>query len=265
LGAPAGFLAANGFFLILGLILTPDQFRDWGWRIPFAVSALLVAVGLWIRLKLAETPQFAAALAEAEPPKIPLATLIQTELGPLVGGTLGAVACFVLYYLATAFALGYGVKNLGFTMEQMLSVQLGAILLMGVGIVLAAWAADRHWDERRVLIGGCVAAILLGFLVAPLMGSGSLWGMFAFLSVALFVMGFTYGPLGGWLPSLYPPLVRYTGVSMAFNLAGILGGGLTPFAAQALAGSGGLALVGLYCSGLAVISLVALLALGARR
>jgi MFS family permease len=265
LGAPAGFLAANGFFLILGLVLTPDEFRDWGWRIPFAVSALLVAVGLWIRLKLAETPQFAAALAEAEPPKIPLATLIQTELGPLVGGTLGAVACFVLYYLATAFALGYGVKNLGFTMEQMLSVQLGAILLMGVGIVLAAWAADRHWDERRVLIGGCVAAILLGFLVEPLMGSGSLWGMFAFLSVALFVMGFTYGPLGGWLPSLYPPLVRYTGVSMAFNLAGILGGGLTPFAAQALAGSGGLALVGLYCSGLAVISLVALLALGARR
>ncbi|WP_294392733.1 MFS transporter [uncultured Sphingomonas sp.] len=265
LGAPVGFLAANGFFLILGLILTPQEFRDWGWRIPFAASALLVGVGLWIRLKLAETPQFAAALAEAEPPKVPLATLIARDSKPLIGGTLGAIACFVLYYLATAFALGYGVKTLGFTMQQMLSVQLGAILLMGVGIILAAWAADRHWDERRVLIGGSVAAILLGFLVQPLMGSGSLALMFLFLCVALFVMGFTYGPLGGWLPSLYPPLVRYTGVSMAFNLAGILGGGLTPFAAQAMASMGGLSLVGLYCSGMAAISVVALLALGARR
>jgi MFS family permease len=265
LGAPAGFLAANGFFLILGVVLTPDQFREWGWRIPFAVSALLVGVGLWIRLKLAETPQFAAALAEEEPPRVPLATLIRHDAGPLIGGTLGAVACFALYYIATAFALGYGVKSLGFTMEQMLAVQLGAILLMAVGIVLAAWASDMHWDERRVLMGGCAAAILLGFLIEPLMGSGSLWLMFLFLGVALFVMGFTYGPLGGWLPSLYPPLVRYTGVSMAFNLAGILGGGLTPFAAQALAGAGGLALVGLYCSGLAGVSLVALLVLGARR
>jgi MFS family permease len=265
LGAPAGFLAANGFFLILGLTLTPEQFREWGWRVPFAVSALLVGLGLWIRLKLEETPQFAAALAAAEPPRIPLATVLTREVRPLVGGTLGAIACFVLYYLATAFALGYGVKNLGFTMDQMLSVQLGAILLMAVGIVLAAWAADMHWDERRVLIGGCVAAILLGFLVEPMMGSGSLALMFAFLSIALFVMGFTYGPLGGWLPSLFPPLVRYSGVSMAFNLAGILGGGLTPFAAQAMAGMGGLELVGAYCSALAAISLVALLALGARR
>jgi MFS family permease len=262
LGAPAGFLAANGFFLLLGLWLTPEQFQSWGWRVPFAVSALLVAVGLWIRLKLAETPAFAAARAEAEPPRIPLATLFSTQLGPLIGGTLGAIACFVLYYLATAFALGYGVKTLGFTMQQMLSVQLGAILLMAVGICLAAWAADKHWDERRVLLGGTIGAILLGFLIQPLMGSGSLWQLFLFLALALFVMGFTYGPLGGWLPSLYPPLVRYTGVSMAFNVAGILGGGLTPFAAQALASRGGLSLVGLYCSGLATISLVALIALG---
>ena len=265
LGAPAGFLAANGFFLLLGLWLGPADFRAWGWRIPFGVSALLVIIGLWIRLKLAETPQFAEALAKEELVKIPLATLFRTQAGPLLGGTLGAIACFVLYYLATAFALGYGVKTLGYTMQQMLMVQLGAILMMAVGIVIAAWAADMHWDERRVLLGGSFAAILLGFLVKPLMGSGSLAELFLFLALSLFVMGFTYGPLGGWLPSLYPPLVRYTGVSMAFNVAGILGGGLTPFAAQALATSGGLSAVGLYCSGLAAISLIALVALGRGR
>ncbi|WP_404713149.1 MFS transporter [Sphingomonas sp. MMS24-J13] len=265
LGAPAGFLVANGFFLLLGLWLTPEDFRAWGWRVPFAVSALLVMVGLWIRLKLAETPQFAAARASAEPPRVPLVTLFKTQAGPLIGGTLGAIACFVLYYLATAFALGYGVKTLGYTMQQMLMVQLGAILMMAVGIWIAAWAADKHWDERRVLLGGSFAAILLGFLVKPMMGSGSLLELFLFLALALFVMGFTYGPLGGWLPSLFPPLVRYTGVSMAFNVAGILGGGLTPFAAQALATSGGLWAVGFYCSALAAISLVALLVLGRGR
>jgi hypothetical protein len=112
---------------------------------------------------------------------------------------------------------------------------------------------------------GCVATILGGLLMAPLMGSGSLLKVFLFLALALTMMGFVYGPLGSWLPSLFPARVRYTGVSMAFNVAGVLGGGLTPLVAQALAARGGLSLVGLYCSGAALISLVALLVSGRAR
>jgi MFS family permease len=141
-------------------------------------------------------------------------------------------------------------------------VQLGAILVMAVGIVAAAWMADRYWDERRVLMGGCVGTIGVGFLMAPMMGSGSLWLVFAYLSLALFLMGLVYGPLGAWLPSLFPPRVRYTGVSMAFNVAGVLGGGLTPVVATALASWGGLAPVGLYASAAALVSLVALVVAG---
>lgn len=265
LGAPLGFIAANGLFLILAATLTARQFHDWGWRIPFALSAVLVAVGLWIRLKLAETPQFAAARAEAPPPAVPFGALLRNHWAALIGGTLGAIACFVLYYLATAFALGYGTKTLGYTIQQFLGVQLVAILMMALTICLAGWMADRHWDERRVLIAGCVGTIVTGFLIQPLMGSGSLFLVFLFLALCLFMMGFCYGPLGGWLPTLFPPLVRYTGVSVAFNLAGILGGGLTPYVAQRLADRGGLVPVGLYCSGLATISLVALLAMGRGR
>jgi len=264
LGAPVGFIMANGLYLLLGLCLSPADFRAWGWRLPFLLSAALVLVGLWIRLKLAETRQFAEALAEAPPPRVPFGTLLSTHAWPLVGGTLGTIACFVLYYLATAFALGYGTKTLGYTMNQFLLVQLGAICMMALTIALSGWAADKHWDERRVLMGGCVVAIVTGFLIQPLMGSGSLLLVFAFLSLCMFAMGFCYGPLGGWLPSLFPPLVRYTGVSAAFNLASILGGGLTPIAAQWLATSRGLAPVGLYCSALATISLLALLAMGRR-
>ncbi len=259
MGAPAGFIAANGLFLLLGMWLTPDQFRDWGWRVPFLVSALLVGLGLWIRLKLAETPEFAAAMKEAPPPAVPLAELFQRHLGATLVGTIGAVACFALYYVATAFALSYGTKTLGNPMQDMLRVQLGAILFMAVGIYAAAWLSDARYDERRVLAGGCAGVVLAGALMQPMMASGSLASVFAYLSLSLLLMGFVYGPLGAWLPGLFPARVRYTGASMAFNVAGVIGGGLTPLASQALAQGLGLWAVGLYGSAMAGLSLVALL------
>ncbi|QJU58604.1 MHS family MFS transporter [Sphingomonas sp. AP4-R1] len=264
LGAPVGFIAANGLFLLLGLLLTPAQFLAWGWRVPFVISAALVAIGMWIRLRLHETPAFARVLEQGPPPAVPLFELLTGHGGRVVIGTLGAVACFVAYYIGTAFALGYGVKTLHYPMQVFLSIQLGAILFMAVGIILAAYAADRHWDERRVLAGGCVAAITLGFFTGPLLGGGEMVLVFAYLSVLLFIMGFVYGPLGGWLPHLFPARVRYTGASIAFNVAGVLGGGLTPLAAQSLAAAGGLTYVGYYVSGLTAISLLALLSRAAK-
>jgi len=260
LGAPAGFIAANGLFLLIGLWLTPAEFRDWGWRIPFVISAALVAVGLWIRLKLTETPEFAASLEAAPPPAVAIAELLRRHGGATLAGTVGAIACFAAYYVGTAFLLGYGTKTLGFPMQQFLLMQLGAILFLAVGIYLAAWLADTRWDERRVLAGGCVATVLIGFTIQPLM-NGSAAGAFAFLALTLFAMGFVYGPLGAWLPGLFPARVRYTGASMAFNVAGVIGGGLTPLVAQGLAMERGLWAVGLYLSAAAGLSLIALVAI----
>lgn len=260
MGAPAGFIAANGLFLLLGLWLTPAEFAAWGWRIPFILSAGLVIVGLWVRLKLCETPEFCAAMAEAPPPKVPLGEVMALHRGALLGGTIAAIVCFATYYIATAFLLGYGTKTLGYSMQDFLRVQLIAILFMAAGIYLAAWLADRKYDERRVLAAGCVGVALTGFAMAPLMGAG-LMGVFAFVALLLFGMGFVYGPLGAWLPGLFPPRVRYTGASMTFNIAGVIGGGLTPFFAQMLAMKGGLTPVGWYLSAAAMLSLVALVAL----
>jgi MFS family permease len=229
------------------------------------LSAVLVAVGLWIRLRLAETPEFAAALAKAPPPAIPFGELVSRHFRPLVIGTVSCIACFALYYVATAFALGYGTKTLGYSSRDFLGVELGAILFMAAGIYAAAWMSDRHFDERRVLIAGCIGTIAAGLLMAPMMISGSLFQVFVFLALSLTLMGFVYGPLGSWLPGLFPARVRYTGVSMAFNVAGVLGGGLTPVAAQALADQYGLMAVGLYSSGAALISLVALALFGKAR
>ena len=263
LGAPVGFIAANGLFLILGLTLSAEDFRDWGWRLPFLLSAVLVGLGLWVRLKLTETPAFAAALAEAPPPKLPLAEIFRRHLPATLAGTFGVVACFALYYLVTAFALGYGTTQLGYSKTDFLLVQIVAIMFMAAGIVVAGWLSDLS-TPRRVLIFGCLGTILMGLIMAPLMESGSLVLVFLFLSLALLCMGFVYGPLGAWLPSLFPPLARYTGASIAFNVGGILGGALAPMIAELLAREGGLFPVGLYLSAAAVVSLVALVAIGRR-
>jgi MFS family permease len=260
LGAPVGFIIANGFFLLLGLFLDADQFRAWGWRIPFLASALLVAVGLWVRLKLTETPAFKAALAHAPPPMVPLGELFRTHWRETIGGVFGVVACFAIYYIATAFALGYGTTKLGVPRETFLMIQLVAILFMAGGIVWAGFWSDAK-SPRLVLMVGCALAIPAGFLLGPMMGGGSLWLVGGFLSIALLIMGFVYGPLGAWLPGLFPARVRYTGVSVAFNVGGVIGGGLTPMAAQALADMGGLTFVGAYLSIAAALSLLALLVL----
>ncbi|MEY2883928.1 MAG: hypothetical protein RL490_1652 [Pseudomonadota bacterium] len=263
LGAPVGFIAANGLFLLLGLWLSDADFRAWGWRLPFLASALLVGVGLWVRLRLTETPAFAAELAQGPPPAVPIAELLRGHWRETLGGTFAVIACFALFYLSTAFALGFGTTKLGYARETFLGVQLVAILALALGILLSGWLSDR-FSPRAVLIAGCAAAIATGALLAPLLGSGSLLLVGLFLGLALFVMGFVYGPLGAWLPGLFPARVRYTGASMAFNLGGILGGGLAPVLAQALADRGGLAWVGAYLAVAAAASLLALLMLRPR-
>lgn len=260
LGAPLGFIASNGLFLLLGLFLTEDDFLNWGWRIPFLGSALLVGVGLWVRLKLTETPAFAESLKAAPPPKVPLAELLTGYWRAVLGGTLAAIACFAIFYLATAFALGFGTTKLGIPRETFLSVQLFAILFLALGIFVSGAAADRFGADK-VLMAGCGLTMMVASLIVPTLGSGQLMLIALFLATALFAMGLVYGPLGAWLPSLFPARVRYSGASVAFNMAGILGGGLAPLVAQRLSDQYGLGAVGLYlalCAGLSLIGLLAL-------
>jgi MFS family permease len=260
LGAPVGFIAANGLFLLLGLGLAPSDFNVWGWRLPFLASAVLISLGLWVRLCLQETPAFAAAMRAAPPAKLPLAQLLRLYPRELVAGSFTVVACFAIFYLSTAFALGYGTTTLGYDRRDFLAIQLAAIPFLAVGIIAAGWWADRS-SPRQVLLSGCVMTMVVGGLLAPMLASGSLLTIWAFLAVALLSMGFVYGPLGAFLPGLFPARVRYSGASLAFNVGGILGGAVAPILAQGLAGIGGLPYVGLYLGVAALISLIGLLSL----
>ncbi|GGF85910.1 hypothetical protein GCM10007301_52210 [Azorhizobium oxalatiphilum] len=256
LGAPVGFIIANGLFLGLTITLSPEEFRDWGWRVPFLASVPLVWLGLWVRLNLVETEEFRRSVAEAPPPRVPLLEMMREHGEQVIAGTFGVVACFSLYYVATAFALGYGTTTLGYKWSTFLIIELGAILFMAAAIVAASWLSDRL-DPARVLILGCAGTILSGILLAPMMGSGSLLVIFLFLAFSLLVMGFVNGPLGAWLPSLFPARVRYTGTSVAFNIGGIIGGAFSPLISQALAEQSGLIAVGFYLAITGGMSLIA--------
>lgn len=255
LGAPVGFLAANGLFLFLGMTLSEADFVSWGWRIPFLFSAILVGLGLWVRLRIGETPAFRAALEKAPPPRVPISTLLRDHWLAMIAGGAGVVACFAIFYLSTAFALAHMTTARGYDRESMLGVQLAANTFLALGIIFAAIWADRS-TARKVLMAGAIGTVALGLLFGPVLASGSLLAVFLMLSFALFVMGIAYGPLGAWLPTLFPVTVRYTGVSMAFNCGGIIGGGIAPTFAQLLSGMGGTSLVGLFLSAAGVITLI---------
>ncbi|MCW2391015.1 MFS family permease [Sphingobium sp. B1D7B] len=263
LGAPLGFVAANGLFLLLGLWLSDAQFMAWGWRLPFLASALLVIIGLWVRLKMGETPEFKAAL-EAEPPAaIPLAELLTRHVRATMAGTLAVVCCFALFYISTAFALGYATVNIGMARSEVLTIQLAAILMLALGIIVAGWWSDMR-SASRVLIAGCAATVPLGIVFGAGFDAANPLALFLILAMSLLLMGFTYGPLGEWLTALFPPRVRYSGSSFAFNVGGIIGGAMAPIAAQYLVSTHGVSAVGLYLSGAAVISLIGLVWLAPR-
>lgn len=258
LGAPIGFFLSTGIFLLLTDTLGDEAFFAWGWRIPFVASAALVFVGLWVRLRINETPAFQRAIDQHERVRLPMLQVLRNHPGALVAGTFGALATFVLFYLMTVFALSWGTSKLGYTREQFLLLQLGSVVFFAITIPLSALFADRR-GRRLAMILSTVAVIGFGIFFAPLFSTGSAWGTLLFLGLGLGIMGLTYGPLGTILAEMFPTAVRYTGASLAFNLAGILGASFAPWIATQLANRYGLAYVGYYLAAAGALTLIALL------
>lgn len=262
LGAPLGFILSTGVFLLLTHFLDDADLFAWGWRLPFLASALLVIVGLWVRLSIEETPEFRRVQERGERVGVPLAVVLGRHGGLLLLGTFSALATFVLFYLMTVFTLSWGTSALGFSREHFLVLQMIGVLFFGLTIPLSAWLADRG-NARNVLIGATVGITLFGFVMPPMLGAQGTLPVLLCLCLGLALMGFTYGPLGSALAGLFPANIRYTGASLAFNLAGIFGASLAPFAATWLAKTHGLPAVGAYLVGAGLVTLVALLLLGA--
>ena len=256
LGAPIGFFFSGGVFLALSRTLSNEQFFNWGWRIPFLASAVLVLVGLYVRLTITETPVFRETLDRRERVKLPMFTVFREFPGTMVLGTMVSLATFVLFYLMTVFALSWGTTALGYRRETFLLMQLFGILFFALTIPLSAVFAER--GRRMTLLWVTASIAVFGLIMAPMLESGATGAMFA-LAVGLSLMGLTYGPLGTVLSELFPTAVRYTGSSLTFNLAGIFGASLAPYIATWLATTYGLQYVGYYLTAAALVTIAGLL------
>ncbi|MEU5864162.1 MULTISPECIES: MFS transporter [unclassified Nonomuraea] len=261
LGPSAGFIVANGLFLILGETLTDEQFGDWGWRLPFVASLLLVVVGLYVRLRISETPVFRAAMDERRIAKVPFAGLMRHQWRRVLLAAGAMTVAYTLFYTATTYCLSYGTATLGIPKTTMLSLTMIGVLFMGAGTVVSAVVSDRL-GRRRTLLAGTAAAVAWGLVMFPLMETGSVVLAGLALAGALGLMGLIFGPMGAYLPELFRTEFRYSGASVAYSLGGVLGGAVPPLVATSLQTSAlGVMGVGLYVSAMALLSLLCLLAL----
>lgn len=277
LGAPFGFLLANGFFLILTLAFNYDSaaqdpnhvFIDWVWRVPFLASIVMVAIGLWVRVSLEETPVFKRAIAQDERVKAPLKDVFTKNWWELILGTFIMYATYVLFYLMTTWILSYAIGSpqaggLGTSYNDFLVIQLISIVFFAAFVPIAGILADKFGRKPTMLV---ITGLLILFgslfgwwlnadVIIDADGTMNNTRMMLFMIVGMALMGLTFGPMSAILPELFPTETRYTGSGIAYNVSSILGAALTPFIATWLMGSFDVSYVGYYLAGAAVITFI---------
>jgi metabolite-proton symporter len=273
LGAPIGFIIANGLFLIIAALLPSDDpsrpstaFLEWGWRIPFLFSIVMVAVGLWVRLNLVESTAFEKTVETGKVQKVPIAAAFRLHWRELILGTFYMLATYVLFYLMTTFSLSYGraataaaLPGLGYDYTTFVMMMIIGVVFFGIFTLASGPWADR-WGRRKTLIWVTLGIILFGLVWTPMLAAGNV-GVMAWLILGFTLMGMTFGPMGALLPELFPANVRYTGSGISYNVSSILGAAVAPFVAVALwsYGGGSPFWVGIYLSSMAVLTLIALI------
>ena len=227
IGPPAGNLLANGVFAVLAATLTGDQLLDWGWRVAFLLSALLVAFGLWIRLKLEDTPVFRALQASGETSATPIREVLRTQPRGLVAAILSRLGPDVSYSLLTVYVLTYATRSAGFERAQVLSaVLMGSALQLG--LIPAFGALSDRWNRRAVSAVAVVGAGVWVFVLFPAISSGSFGLLVLGVVVGLVLHAAAYGPQAAFITEQFSPRLRSSGASLGYTLAGVLGGALAP-------------------------------------
>ena len=258
LGAPIGFFCAYGLNLLLDSTLGPDKMQAWGWRIPFLCSAVLVAIGLYVRLRMTETPIFRKAVENDRVVKHPLRALVPYWKEVLLG-TFAMGITYTLFYVLGTWSLSYGVKVMkpAFTQNEYLAMQMTSVVFFAIFILISCIYSDRI-GRKKVLITTTALTLVFSLFAMNLLQHNVLTVMI-FLCVGFALMGGLFGPCGAYLPELFPTNVRYSGAGLSYNLAAILGGAFAPSIATALVqATGSVVSVGWYMAIMAALALVAL-------
>lgn len=227
IGPPAGNLLANGALAGLTLALTEEQFESWGWRVAFLFSAVLVGFGLWIRLKLEDTPVFKALQESGDRSEAPISEVFKTQRRPLVAAIMSRIAPDVIYALFTVFSITYGTQKLGFERSEVLiAILVGSTFQLGL-IPLAGALSDRI--NRRLVYGvAAVGGVTWSAIFFLIIGGSSLPLLILGIVVGLAFHSFMYGPQAAFVTEQFTVRLRSTGSSLAYTLAGVVGGAMAP-------------------------------------
>ncbi|WP_448625175.1 MFS transporter [Geodermatophilus sp. URMC 64] len=257
-GVPMGNLLAAGTLGLLGAVLSEDAFLSWGWRIPFLLSGLLVLVGLWIRMSVAESPLFAEVERAGAKVKMPLVEVVKRHPRQLLVAMAARIGTDVAFYTFTVYSLVFITDSVGRERSVGLTAVLVGSAFQLVLIPLFGALSDR-FGRRPVYALGAVAAAGWSFALFPLLNSASTAVIVFAVSVALLTHAAMYGPQAAFIAELFSTELRYSGASMGYQLAGVLGGGIAPIVAIALVDATGTSYsVSLYVLAMLLLTLIAL-------
>ncbi|WP_461120270.1 MFS transporter [Saccharothrix stipae] len=264
-GVPLGVILGNVAFLVVGAVVPAAEFASWGWRVPFLASALLFPVVLFIQLKVEDSPVFREIKQRrAEGPAVPAAPLrevLRTHRRPVLLGAGLMFASNAVFYVSIAGVLDYATRELGLARNSVLVVTLLSSLVSVPVILLAGRWSDRH-GRRPLIVAGAVAMIVWAFPYFWLIDTASLGLIFVALAVSGVGSSLVYGPVAAYLAELFEPQVRYSGASLAYQLASILVSGGTPVIMTALLATTGTSLsVSAFLLVMGVVTLASVLAL----
>ena len=270
LGAPIGLFVANATFFLVSYFWGQQALVEWAWRIPFISSLALVLVGLYVRLTLHESHVFIEAEEKGKKLKAPVSVVFTKHFKPMVIGTFIMVATYSLFYIMTAFAQAYSrtpatlsevgyPMGLGIPANTFTGLLLMSAIVFAIFISISGLYADKI-GRRKWLIWTTVSILIFALCMPLFLGNGTPTSVFAFLVIGMALMGMTFGPMAALLPELFPTEVRYSGASLAYNIASIIGATIAAMISLKINALYGLMGVGIYLAINAFLTLLALLA-----
>ncbi|MEU0266770.1 MFS transporter [Nocardioides sp. NPDC006303] len=254
LGPGIGLALALGTFLATGLTMSNEAFVSWGWRIPFLASVVMVAIGLFVRLKIAETPNFEKLKSANHVAKAPVWEVIRNKPVQLLAGAGSLAMAFAMFHTGATWLIGYGPTALGLSRSTVLSLGVLGALAFAAMVLVGGALSDRR-GRRFVIMSAALVSIPWSLVLLPIVGTGAPLAFAVAVIVTLGISGYAYGPVGAQLPELFPTRYRYTGAGIAYSLSGVVGGALPPLIAEALIPRFGTQAVGYYlvCYGLITV------------
>jgi MFS family permease len=257
-GAAANMLAAFTF-LAISLFMSDSTFESYGWRVPFILSSLLVAVGLYIRLRLEDTPVFKDQLRNGGAARLPFVEAFAKQWKQILLGAGSLLSSFAINYLGASYLIGYGTETLQINRSAVLAASMFGGLMLGVGVLAGGTLSDRI-GRRRILIIANSVAIPWAVCLFPILDLDSLASFWIGIGVSFLIAGFGFGVAGAFLSELFATRYRYTAAGLGYSLAGIVGGAVPPLVAASVISTWGSFVYGLMLAGVAAVALACTLA-----